>query len=83
MSESPNTFDAHCIWLLGKMQDWEKQRVWTKGSKQKMNWHFRKEINKNTALLKKEGSVAFEELTKDYLRELNNLRYFLNGAERK
>jgi hypothetical protein len=52
MSESPDTFNVHCEWLLHEMQLWTKKNAPKKDLRKKLNWHFRKEINKNTTLLK-------------------------------
>jgi len=61
MSESPNEFDAHCSWLLKEMQKWEdSQTIWDKNSRRRMNYHFRKEIDKNSRLVKKLAKEAIE-----------------------
>ena len=59
-SESPNEFNAHCIWLLKKMQEWEdNQKVWDGNSRHRMNYAFRKEIAKNHGLVKELTKEVF------------------------
>lgn len=69
-SESPNKFNAHCRWLLKKMIEWENEQVkWDNNSKQRMNHFFRKEIEKNTALVQNLSAKIFLERKVEMLKQ--------------